>query len=45
MENRGKEEKKKVVICISGMTGSGKSTVAKRLADKYGLGYFSGGAL
>ncbi len=43
MKNRGKEEKKKVVICISGMTGSGKSTVAKRLADKYGLGYFSGG--
>jgi len=25
------------------MTGSGKSTVAKKLADKYGLGYFSGG--
>jgi len=43
VENRGKEENKKVVICISGMTGSGKSTVAKRLADKYGLGYFSGG--
>ena len=43
MKNRGKEEKKKVVICISGMTGSGKSTVAKKLADKYGLGYFSGG--
>ena len=43
MKNRGKEEKKKVVICISGMTGSGKSIVAKRLADKYGLGYFSGG--
>ncbi len=43
MKNRGKEEKKKVVICISGMTGSGKSTVAKRLADKYELGYFSGG--
>jgi len=43
VKNRGKEEKKKVVICISGMTGSGKSTVAKRLADKYGLGYFSGG--
>lgn len=33
----------KVVICIGGMTGSGKSTVAKRLADKYSLGYFSGG--
>jgi cytidylate kinase len=43
MKNRGGEEKKKVVICISGMTGSGKSTVAKKLAAKYGLGYFSGG--
>ena len=44
MKNRNKEEQKKnVVICVSGMTGSGKSTVAKRLADKYGLGYFSGG--
>ena len=43
MKNRGIEEKKKVVICISGMTGSGKSTVAKKLAAKYGLDYFSGG--
>ena len=43
MKNRGGEEKKKVVICVSGMTGSGKSTVAKRLAAKYGLDYFSGG--
>ena len=43
MKNRGGEQKKKIVICISGMTGSGKSTVAKRLADKYGLSYFSGG--
>ena len=43
MKTRGKDENKKVIICISGMTGSGKSTVAKRLADKYGLGYFSGG--
>jgi CMP/dCMP kinase len=43
VKNRGNEEKKKVVICVSGMTGSGKSTVAKRLAEKYGLGYFSGG--
>ncbi|MGD9131440.1 MAG: cytidylate kinase family protein [Candidatus Bathyarchaeota archaeon] len=42
MKNRGREEQK-IVICVSGMTGSGKSTVAKRLADKYGLGYFSGG--
>jgi cytidylate kinase len=43
VKNRGRQEKKNVVICVSGMTGSGKSTVAKRLADKYGLGYFSGG--
>jgi cytidylate kinase len=43
VKNRGREEKKKVVICISGMTGSGKSTVAKKLAAKYGLDYFSGG--
>ncbi len=32
-----------VVICISGMAGSGKSTVARRLAEKYGLKYCSGG--
>jgi len=43
VKERDREEKKKIVICISGMTGSGKSAVAKRLADKYGLGYFSGG--
>jgi cytidylate kinase len=43
VKKRAIEEKKKVVICISGMTGSGKSTVAKRLADKYGICYFSGG--
>lgn len=43
MTDCGKSEKKHVIICISGMTGSGKSTVAKRLAEKYGLNYFSGG--
>jgi cytidylate kinase len=43
VKKSGREETEKVVICISGMTGSGKSTVAKRLADKYGLRYFSGG--
>ncbi len=31
------------VICISGMAGTGKSTLAKKLAEKYGLRYFSGG--
>ena len=31
------------VICISGMAGTGKSTLAKKLAHKYGLRYYSGG--
>src|SRR5208337_5125265 len=31
------------VICIGGMAGSGKSAVAKRLAEKYKLEYLSGG--
>ncbi len=39
--SRGKEQK--IIICVSGMTGCGKSTVAKRLAEKYGLKYLSGG--
>ncbi len=33
----------KTVICISGMAGTGKSTLAKKLAEKYGLRYYSGG--
>jgi len=36
-------EKKKIVICISGMAGTGKSTLAKKLAHKYNLKYYSGG--
>ena len=43
LNNLDESEKGNVVICIGGMTGSGKSTVAKRLATKYGLDYFSGG--
>jgi len=31
------------VICVCGMTGCGKSTVAKKLAEKFGLKYYSGG--
>jgi CMP/dCMP kinase len=31
------------VICISGMAGTGKSTLSKKLAEKYGLKYYSGG--
>ena len=34
---------KKTVICISGMAGTGKSTLSKKLAEKYDLRYFSGG--
>ncbi len=33
----------KKVICISGMAGTGKSTLSKKLAEKYHLRYFSGG--
>jgi cytidylate kinase len=35
--------KKKVLVCISGMAGTGKSTLAKKLAKKYNLRYYSGG--
>jgi len=37
------EDKKKLVICICGMAGSGKSTVAKRISKHYRLRYCSGG--
>ena len=35
--------RKSIVICISGLAGSGKSTVAKKLAEKHKLKYYSGG--
>jgi len=38
-----RKAKEPIVICICGMAGSGKSTVAKKLAEKYGLKYYSGG--
>jgi cytidylate kinase len=38
---RAKE--KSMVICISGMAGTGKSTLSKKLARKYGLKCYSGG--
>ena len=31
------------VICISGLAGTGKSTLSKKIAEKYQLKYFSGG--
>jgi len=44
----GKEKTKSanekgIVICISGLAGTGKSTLAKKLAKKYALKYYSGG--
>ncbi len=35
--------KRKIVICVAGLTACGKSTAARRLAKKYGLEYVSGG--
>jgi cytidylate kinase len=43
VKKHSRKKNKRVVICISGMTGSGKSTVAQRIAENYGLIYFSGG--
>jgi cytidylate kinase len=39
--NRAKE--KRIVVCISGLAGTGKSTLARRLAKEYRLKYYSGG--
>jgi cytidylate kinase len=36
-------KEKNIVVCISGMAGTGKSTLAKKLAKKYKLKYYSGG--
>jgi cytidylate kinase len=36
-------QQNRIVLCICGMAGTGKSTQAKRIAQKYGLRYFSGG--
>jgi cytidylate kinase len=34
---------KNTVLCISGMAGTGKSTLSKKIAERYNLKYFSGG--
>jgi len=46
MSNKVQKEmspEKKIVICISGMAGTGKSTLSKKIAEKYNLTYYSGG--
>src|SRR4030043_1754513 len=42
-ERKESDKEKETVICISGMAGTGKSTLAKKLAQKYSLKYYSGG--
>ncbi len=42
-EPSGGKSKDGMLICISGLAGSGKSTVAKKIAERYGLKYYSGG--
>jgi len=38
-----KKTPKNLVICVCGLTASGKSTVAKKVAEKYNLRLYSGG--
>lgn len=42
-EKTDSASKKNIIVCISGMAGTGKSTLAKKLAEKYKLRYYSGG--
>jgi cytidylate kinase len=37
--------RKNIVICLAGMTACGKSTAARRLAQKYRLKYVPGGTV
>ena len=43
MRGIGEEQKETTVICVCGIAGCGKSTAAKKIAERYGLRYFSGG--
>lgn len=37
------QKRRRIVICVAGLSGCGKSTAARRLAKKYGLSCLSGG--
>jgi len=37
------QKRRRIVICVAGLSGCGKSTAARRLAKKYGLRCLSGG--
>ena len=43
MPSGSPQDRGKLVICISGLTGTGKSTIGRELARRYGLKYVSGG--
>ncbi len=42
-KEEGKDKRHRLVLCISGMAGTGKSTLSRKIARKYGLEYYSGG--
>ncbi len=45
IEPRGKHPERGLVIAVSGLHGSGRSTHAKRLAEEFGLRYVSSGTI
>jgi CMP/dCMP kinase len=42
-ESKQNAAEKKIVLCICGMAGTGKSTLSKKIAERCRLKYFSGG--